>query len=77
MAAVHDPALSRAGQARPDADAAAVYAAAAAHAGAGRAATGSPPRCARYGVEVVDAPADVFAVPVADAYLALKATGRL
>jgi uncharacterized protein (DUF58 family) len=31
----------------------------------------------RYGVEVVDAPADVFASRVADAYLAMKASGRL
>ncbi|HLL66268.1 MAG TPA: DUF58 domain-containing protein [Micromonosporaceae bacterium] len=32
---------------------------------------------ARYGVEVIDAPADVFASRVADAYLAMKASGRL
>lgn len=31
----------------------------------------------RYGVEVVDQPADVFASKVTDAYLALKASGRL
>src|SRR6266508_1200225 len=31
----------------------------------------------RYGVEVVDAPIDVFASRVADAYLAMKAAGRL
>ncbi|GLZ76256.1 lipoprotein [Actinorhabdospora filicis] len=31
----------------------------------------------RYGVDVVDAPSDVFASKVTDAYLALKASGRL
>jgi uncharacterized protein (DUF58 family) len=31
----------------------------------------------RHGVEVVDAPVDLFASRVADAYLAMKATGRL
>ena len=31
----------------------------------------------RYGVEVIDAPVDLFASRVADAYLAMKATGRL
>ena len=31
----------------------------------------------RHDVEVIDAPADVFASRVADAYLAMKATGRL
>jgi uncharacterized protein (DUF58 family) len=31
----------------------------------------------RHGVEVVDAPPETFAPAVADAYLALKAAGRL
>ena len=31
----------------------------------------------RHQVEVVDAPADLFAAKVADAYLAMKAAGRL
>jgi uncharacterized protein (DUF58 family) len=31
----------------------------------------------RHGVDVVDAPVDLFASRVADTYLALKSTGRL
>jgi len=34
-------------------------------------------RLRQLGVEVVDAPADVFASHVTDAYLSLKAAGRL
>ena len=57
-------------------DAEAVYdAAAAERALAERRRVTAPLR--RRGVEVVDAPPDVFASPVADAYLALKAAGRL
>ena len=31
----------------------------------------------RYGIHVIDAPAETFASTVADTYLALKANGRL
>ncbi len=77
VAAVHDPALTRMA-ALPQTDVAAsdVYAAAAAHrALAERDRVRAVLR--RYGVEVVDAPVDVFASRVADTYLAMKATGRL
>jgi uncharacterized protein (DUF58 family) len=77
VAAVHDPALSRmatlpsTGVAASD-----VYAAAAAHkALAERDRVRAVLR--RYGVEVVDAPVDVFASRVADTYLAMKTAGRL
>ena len=57
-------------------DAEAVYAAAAAEgARAERAQLATALR--QRGVEVVDAPPDEFAPPVADAYLSLKAAGRL
>jgi uncharacterized protein (DUF58 family) len=74
VAAVHDPALAELAVRRGDAPG--VYAAAAAHRTLAerdrlRAAL------ARHEVEVVDAPADVFASRVADAYLAMKAAGRL
>jgi uncharacterized protein (DUF58 family) len=82
VAAVHDPALTRM-TALPPTDATAsdvtasdVYAAAAAHrAMAERDRVRAALR--RYGVEVIDAPVDLFASRVADAYLAMKATGRL
>jgi len=74
VAAVRDPAVAQLTAVRGDATG--IYTAAAAHralaerdriAGALR----------RGQVEVVDAPADLFASRVADAYLTLKATGRL
>jgi len=74
VAAVRDPAVAELTAVRGDATG--IYTAAAAHralaerdriAGALR----------RGQVEVVDAPADLFASRVADAYLTLKATGRL
>jgi uncharacterized protein (DUF58 family) len=74
LAAVHDPALDA--LAATHADAAAIHTAAAAERGLAelrrvRAAL------TRYGVHVVDAPADTFASAVADQYLSLKASGRL
>ncbi len=76
VAAVHDPALSRMAQVRPDAGPDEVYAAAAAQRTlAERERVAAALR--RHGVEVVDAPADVFASRVTDHYLALKAIGRL
>jgi uncharacterized protein (DUF58 family) len=75
VAAVHDPALDRLAAA-PPATAGDVYTAAAAH----RALTERDrvrTALVRYGVDVVDAPAELFASQVADAYLALKAIGRL
>ena len=74
LAAVHDPALD-ALAARRD-DAAAIYTAAAAERGLAelrrvRAAL------TRYGVQVIDAPAETFASVVADTYLDLKASGKL
>jgi uncharacterized protein (DUF58 family) len=75
VAAVHDPALDALAGAAP-AQAADVYAAAAAHrALAERDRVRSA--LVRYGVDVVDAPVDQFASRVADSYLALKAIGRL
>ena len=75
LASVHDPALA-ALVARPPSTVADAYAAAAAHQayaerGRVRAAL------TRHGVEVVDAPLDEFASKVSDAYLTLKAAGRL
>jgi uncharacterized protein (DUF58 family) len=74
LAAVHDPAIAALAGRRGDA--AGVYAAAAAHR---TLAERDRLRAAlsRHQVEVVDAPADVFASRVADAYLAMKAAGRL
>jgi len=74
LAAVHDPAVAELAGRRGDVEG--VYAAAAAHRTLAerdrlRAALG------RHQVEVVDAPADVFASRVADAYLTMKAAGRL
>jgi uncharacterized protein (DUF58 family) len=74
VAAVHDPATVEMASRRGDP--ASVYAAAAAHrtlAERDRIRTALQ----RREVEVVDAPVDVFASRVADAYLAMKATGRL
>ena len=74
VAAVSDPAVQALATGRGDADA--VYAAAAAETAlAERRAVASLLR--RRGVEVVQAPPDRFAPAVADAYLALKAAGRL
>ena len=74
VAAVSDPAVARLRHDREDA--AAVYAAAAAERGdAQRRAVASGLR--RRGVVVTEAPPDVFASHVADAYLELKAAGRL
>src|SRR4029453_10716271 len=88
VAAVHDPTLARLtaalgapkpdpGAPKPDPGTAAdVYAAAAAYRAL---AERDRVRAAltRHGVEVVDAPVDLFASRVADTYLAMKATGRL
>jgi uncharacterized protein (DUF58 family) len=74
VAAVHDPAVTDLATRRGDANA--VYAAAAAH----RTLAERARLCAalsRHEVEVVDAPADVFASRVADIYLTMKAAGRL
>ncbi len=74
LAAVADPALTSLRSARGDARN--VYAAAAAEqAQAGRDQVAALLR--RRGVEVVDQPPESFAPAVADAYLALKAAGRL
>jgi uncharacterized protein (DUF58 family) len=75
VAAVHDPAIAAATTV-DGADVDGVYRAAAAHRSL---AERDRVRAAlnRYGVEVIDAPTDVFASRVADAYLAMKATGRL
>ncbi len=74
VAAVHDPALAELTAQRGGVPA--VYAAAAAHR---TLAERDRVRLAlsRRGVDVIDAPVDVFASRVADAYLALKAAGRL
>ncbi len=74
LAAVHDPAVAELASRRGDA--AGVYAAAAAHR---TLAERDRLRSAlsRHQVEVVDAPADMFASRVADAYLTMKATGKL
>lgn len=74
VAAVHDPALVELANRRGDAPG--VYAAAAAHR---TLAERDRLRAAlrRHEVEVIDAPADVFASRIADAYLAMKAAGRL
>ena len=74
IAAVHDPALDALAGARSSAGA--LYTAAAAERGLAelqrvRAAL------TRYGVHVIDAPAQTFASEVADTYLSLKAGGRL
>jgi uncharacterized protein (DUF58 family) len=75
VAAVHDPALD-ALVSTPPIVPRDVYTTAAAH----RALTERDRvrmALVRYGVEVVDAPVELFASKVADAYLALKAIGRL
>jgi len=74
VGAVADPRVAQLAAARGSAEA--VYqAGAAARAEASRALVGAQLR--RRGVEVVDAPPDHFAAALADAYLALKAAGRL
>ena len=74
LAAVHDPAVADLAVRRGDA--AGIYAAAAAQR---TLAERDRLRAAltRHQVEVVDAPADLFAAKVAYAYLAMKAAGRL
>jgi uncharacterized protein (DUF58 family) len=74
VAAVHDPELADLANRRSDASG--VYAAAAAHR---TLVERDRLRAAlrRNEVEVIDAPADVFASHVADAYLRMKAAGRL
>jgi uncharacterized protein (DUF58 family) len=74
LAAVHDPALADLMARRGDA--AAVYTAAAAHRTLAERER-IQAALTRRGVEVVDAPVAVFASRVADAYLAMKAAGRL
>jgi uncharacterized protein (DUF58 family) len=78
VAAVHDTALSQLALLPSDGelDASTVYSAAAAQR---TLAERDRVRAAlrRYGVEVVDAPVDLFASRVADAYLSMKAAGRL
>ncbi|MDT0435743.1 MULTISPECIES: DUF58 domain-containing protein [Streptomyces] len=74
LASVADPYIARMSQARGDVEA--VYeAAAAAQAQSERHRTAEQLR--RHGVTVVDAPPDELAPALADAYLALKAAGRL
>ncbi len=74
VAAVADPAI--AAMAADRGDTAAIYGAAAAlHAQAGREHIGALLR--RHGVEIVDAPPDRLPPALADAYLSLKAAGRL
>jgi uncharacterized protein (DUF58 family) len=74
LASVADPRLEELARGREDPQA--VYgAAAAAHALAERTRLSAELR--RRGVEIVDAPLTTFAPAVADAYLALKAAGRL
>ncbi len=74
LAAVHDPVHGELAARRGDASG--VYAAAAAHRTlAERERLQAALR--RHDVEVIDAPADVFASRVADAYLMMKAAGRL
>jgi uncharacterized protein (DUF58 family) len=74
VAAVHDPVLVELAGRRGDVPG--VYSAAAAHR---TLAERDRLRNAlqRHQVEVIDAPADIFASRVADAYLAMKAAGRL
>jgi uncharacterized protein (DUF58 family) len=76
VATVQDTALADLADLPPAAGVADVYRAAAAHRAL---ADRDRVRAAlvRYGVEVVDAPVDLFASRVADTYLAMKATGRL
>lgn len=74
VASPTDPALSLLSHGRDTADE--VYAAAAAELSAARRAA-VVEQLSTLGVHVVDAPADVFAAKVADAYLDLKAAGRL
>jgi uncharacterized protein (DUF58 family) len=74
IAAVSDPRVTEMAAARGDA--AAVYdAAAAERARADRSRVTAELR--KYGVEVVDAPPEDLAPALADAYLSLKAAGRL
>jgi uncharacterized protein (DUF58 family) len=74
LAAVSDPAVEQMAEGREDT--AALYnAAAALSAQAGRAHIAALLR--RHGVEIVDAPPDLLPPALADAYLSLKASGRL
>jgi uncharacterized protein (DUF58 family) len=74
IAAVADPALARLAAAR--CDVASVYTAAAAE-GAQAERQRITSLLRRQGVQVVDAPPDQLPAALADAYLALKASGRL
>lgn len=74
VAAVHDPVLTTMAARRGDATA--VYAAAAAERTLAERAHVRD-ALSKHGVDVVDAPADQFASRVSDAYLRLKAAGRL
>ena len=74
VASAADPALDELAAAREDADA--VYGSAAAELAIARRST-VVEQLSALGVHVVDAPTDVFASRVADAYLDLKAAGKL
>ncbi|HVB41564.1 MAG TPA: DUF58 domain-containing protein [Streptosporangiaceae bacterium] len=74
LAAVSDPKVAELAAGRGD-SAAVYHAAAAARAQAGRAQVSALLR--RYGLEIVDAPPGRLAPALADAYLSLKAAGRL
>ncbi len=74
VAALHDPALDEMAAGRSDT--AALYAAAAAERSLAERAR-IREALGRFGVLVVDAPADAFPAEVADTYLTLKSTGRL
>ncbi|MDX6275399.1 MAG: hypothetical protein QOJ92_2609 [Frankiales bacterium] len=74
VASVADPLVEEMAHSRGDA--AAVYGAAAAERARGERRRVST-ALRRFGIEVVDAPPDEFAPALADAYLALKAAGRL
>ena len=74
VAAVHDPALDALAAARDSVES--LHTAAAAERGLAEL-TRMKAALTRYGVHVVDAPAQSFASEVADTYLNLKAAGRL
>ena len=74
IAAVHDPSLEALATARDNAGV--LYTAAAAERGLAEL-TRVRSALVRYGVHVIDAPAQTFASEVADAYLNLKAAGKL
>jgi uncharacterized protein (DUF58 family) len=76
VAAVQDPTLARLATLPAEVTPAAVYAAAATHRALAER-DRVQAALSRHGVEVVDAPAELFASRVADVYLRMKATGRL